>query len=91
MYGTYILVFIQLNEKDMSMLEERIKRSGKFQEGGTSSSTKQSRIASAPTASSKTMKETKSMPTNLAKESAAIEKYDVISTCFSDYEGIIRD
>ena len=58
----------------MSMLEERIKRSGKYVEGAAPAGAKTERIASAPAATNKTMKETKSVPADLSKETATLEK-----------------
>jgi len=58
----------------MSMLEERIKRSGKYVEGTAPPASKPDRIGSAPAAvPSKTMKETKSLPSKLS-ETVTIEK-----------------
>ena len=54
----------------MSMLEERIKRSGKYTEGESIERPPEPRVSSAPPK----MKETKSVPTNLSKSTAIIEK-----------------
>ena len=78
----YNIVCLQLNEKDMSMLEERIKRSGKFVEGGAARAPEPTNQIHAPNAT-KSIKETKSVPSNMAKTPANIEKL-VYQQCRSE-------
>ncbi|CAK8693087.1 unnamed protein product [Clavelina lepadiformis] len=56
----------RLNEKDMSMLEERIKRSGKYNEAPPA--------AAEPVAATsvQTVKETRSLPSNLSRQQAPV-------------------